>query len=70
MSDLLFYVLVLASLLAIDAWVRDPTLGRWVMVFLLIVAAVLTRYAGMTVAAVAALAALSEGSWDRPRTST
>ncbi|HEY6625134.1 MAG TPA: hypothetical protein VIX85_14955 [Acidimicrobiales bacterium] len=65
LSDLLFYALVLASLLAVDAWLRVPTRGRLTVVILFIVAAVLTRYAGVSVAAAAACAALSEMGWDR-----
>ena len=67
LSDLLFYVLVLASLLAVDGWLGRPTVSRWALVVGLIVAAVLTRYAGVSIAATAACAALAEVSWDRRR---
>jgi hypothetical protein len=67
LSDLLFYALVMASLVAIDAWLRSPTLFRATVVAVLIVAAVLTRYAGVSVAAAAACAALGEVGWDRRR---
>lgn len=67
LSDLLFYVLVLASLLAVDGWLRQPTAGRWALVVVLIVAAVLTRYAAVSIAATAACAALAEVRWDRRR---
>jgi hypothetical protein len=67
LSDLLFYALILASLLAIDAWLRSPSLFRSTVVVLLIVTAVLTRYAAVSIAAAAAVAALSEEGWDRRR---
>jgi len=67
LSDLLFYALVLASLLATDAWLRNPTGGRLAGVVLLIVAATLTRYAGVSVGAAAACAVLGEVGWDRRR---
>lgn len=63
LSDLLFYVLVLASLVAVEAWLRTPNLGHVAAVVLLIAGATLTRYAGVSLAAVAALAALCEESW-------
>jgi hypothetical protein len=67
LSDLLFYVLVLASLLAMDSWLRHPTVGRWALLVVLIVASVLTRYAAVSIAATAACAVLAEASWDRRR---
>lgn len=67
LSDLLFYVVVMASILAIDGWLRHPTVGRWVLLVVLIVAAVLTRYAGVSIAATAACTAFAEVGWDRRR---
>lgn len=67
LSDLLFYVVVLGSLLAVAGWLERPTVGHWVLVVVLIVAGVLIRYAAVSIAATAAGAVLTEVSWDRRR---